>query len=135
MNPREFYNRNGQMYSKIHTKTSRPKIIKLFFRIKTLEKSLSVMLIPNKSRQNGIGTGKRMDQWNRTQKIDLMCINMFHWSLPTCKINEVSSFLKGFVFILCTLVFFSVDMYYTMCILGAHTTKARRGCQMHWNWS
>lgn len=38
MNPREFYNRNGQMYSKIHTKTSRPKIIKLFFRIKTLEK-------------------------------------------------------------------------------------------------
>lgn len=39
-NPREFYNRNGQMYSRVHTKTSRLRIIKIFFRIKTLKKSL-----------------------------------------------------------------------------------------------
>lgn len=35
INPREFYNRNGQVNSKVHTNTSRPRIIKIFFRIKT----------------------------------------------------------------------------------------------------
>ena len=39
-NPREFYNRNGQVYFRVHTKTSRLRIVEIVFRIKTLKKSL-----------------------------------------------------------------------------------------------
>lgn len=64
--PREFYNWNGQMHSKVHTGTSRTRIIKIFFRIKILKKSLSVMLIFYQSRLNGIGKGKRNGSMGQT---------------------------------------------------------------------